>query len=417
VWSIVGTNEPPRISIDQPSRNEDASGSFVFTVRLDRSVPFLVRVDHGTEDGTATLANDDYVAASGTLTFAAGQTAKTLEISVIPDRVDESTETFLVRLTNPQGGILEGSGIGVGTILDDDPPPEFRVSDVSAHVSDGLLVFRVTTGGAALQPLSVSYQTVDGTATATSDYEARSGVLTFPPKTTETTVAVPILNDEVCDQPESFLLRLSDPVGAPVADDTGVATILCSLTPTTLPLFQAEALGEGIELRWQLGDSRSSERVELQRAPRASGPWSPVDAAWRTAGSITIAVDRTVEPGHAYWYRLVEPATIGEPVVLGQLAVTAGAAPEFALSRIRPNPSPGATIVEFSLAREANVRLSVVDLQGREVAILARGVRPRGTHVATWNGDGDRGLAPTGLYFVRYRVDGRTITERLVLTR
>jgi hypothetical protein len=142
-----------------------------------------------------------------------------------------------------------------------------------------------------------------------------------------------------------------------------------------------------------------------------------VDAAIGNREGVSFAVDRAVEPGRRYWYRLVRDGG-GGPLVFGEVAATAGSlAPEFALKRISPNPSRGLTRVEFTLAREAEVRLSVVDLQGREVAVLAQGVHRPGSHVATWSGEGNRGPSPTGLYFVRYRVAGQTVTERLALTR
>jgi streptogramin lyase len=86
---------------------------------------------------------------------------------------------------------------------------------------------------------------------------------------------------------------------------------------------------------------------------------------------------------------------------------------EFALARPWPNPATGPIQLRFALPRESQVRLSVFDLQGREVAVLEDGVRPAGNHEAQWNA-----ARPTaGIYFVRLATAGRSWTQRFVVTR
>jgi FlgD Ig-like domain len=90
---------------------------------------------------------------------------------------------------------------------------------------------------------------------------------------------------------------------------------------------------------------------------------------------------------------------------------------EFALDRVWPNPARGSVRVALSFPRDEAARLSVMDLQGREVATLAAGVVPAGRHEWVWNGRCPGGPAPTGIYFVRLAVAGQTWTRRLALTR
>jgi hypothetical protein len=61
------------------------------------------------------------------------------------------------------------------------------------------------------------------------------------------------------------------------------------------------------------------------------------------------------------------------------------------------------------------VRLSVVDVQGREVAVLVDGVQRPGVYQATWSGRTERGAAPVGLYFVRYQTPNGNLMRRVVL--
>ena len=89
---------------------------------------------------------------------------------------------------------------------------------------------------------------------------------------------------------------------------------------------------------------------------------------------------------------------------------------DYALGRVSPNPTRGVATIEFTVAREAPVRLGIVDLQGRQVALLADGVRPAGRYQVAWNGKTERGVAPGGVYFVVYQAPGKKLARRLVLT-
>ena len=89
---------------------------------------------------------------------------------------------------------------------------------------------------------------------------------------------------------------------------------------------------------------------------------------------------------------------------------------EFALAPLAPNPSRGPVGTEFALPRESHVRLSVIDLQGREVAVLADGTYPAGRHEASWNTNAGRPI-PAGVYFVRLVVGGKAWMRRLVRVR
>ena len=133
---------------------------------------------------------------------------------------------------------------------------------------------------------------------------------------------------------------------------------------------------------------------------------------------ISVATDLSAAAGQTYWYRLVVSMTAGGKRTFGPVAGTAGVAvTEFALARVAPNPSFGMTTIDYTVARASNVRLSVVDLQGREVALLASGNLAPGRYHAAWNGRTERGAAPAGLYFIRYQTAGKNLMHKLVLNR
>ena len=93
----------------------------VFTVTLNAPFPSAVSVDFATTNGTA-LAGNDYLASSGTITFAPGQTTRTFRVNTLDDVAYEGNETFFPNLFNPIGGVISDVQ-GVGTINDNELPP------------------------------------------------------------------------------------------------------------------------------------------------------------------------------------------------------------------------------------------------------------------------------------------------------
>ncbi|MCK4304467.1 MAG: T9SS type A sorting domain-containing protein [Candidatus Eisenbacteria sp.] len=88
------------------------------------------------------------------------------------------------------------------------------------------------------------------------------------------------------------------------------------------------------------------------------------------------------------------------------------------LERVRPNPfSPGGAL-HYTLSHAGQVRLTIFDAQGRQVAVLANGEQEAGHHAAAWNSRDDAGmLLRSGLYFARLKVGQEVQTRKLVLTR
>ena len=104
------------------ARVEEAAGAAVaFAVTLSRAATEPVTVDYATGDGSA-KAGEDYVATGGTLTFAAGETSKTVSVAVLDDAHDEGEETFVLALSNPSGVRLEDAE-ATGTIENADALP------------------------------------------------------------------------------------------------------------------------------------------------------------------------------------------------------------------------------------------------------------------------------------------------------
>jgi hypothetical protein len=115
------------------SEGNSGTSTATFTVTLNPPSLGTVTVDYATANGTA-VAPDDYTATSGTLTFAPGETSKTVSVSVNGDTTDEPDERFTLNLSNATGGATIGRGVGAGTITNDEPPPP-GVTRVNDHTT------------------------------------------------------------------------------------------------------------------------------------------------------------------------------------------------------------------------------------------------------------------------------------------
>ena len=166
-FTRTATFEAPRtLSIDDVALDEGASGSrtATFTVTLSAASSQTVTVAYATANGTAS-AGSDYTAASGTLSFAPGETAKTVSIAVAGDSVIEPSETFTVGLSGVTNAMI-ARATGTGTIRNDDFPA-LSINDVSlAEGNSGTTnaVLTATLSAAAPFAVTVDYATANGTA-------------------------------------------------------------------------------------------------------------------------------------------------------------------------------------------------------------------------------------------------------------
>jgi hypothetical protein len=219
-------------------------GSSPFTVTVTRTggSDGEVSVDYATSDGAATggaacTAGVDYIDTSGTLTFGDGVTSQTFDVVVCDDMTNEPDETINYTLTNPTGGATLGTpDSAVQTIVDNDKAPllgsltidDVRVTEGDAGMFNAQFTVTLTAPDAVVGPVPVAevdYSTADGTATAGSDYVMTGGSLTFSSPGTMT-INVPVSGDTLKEANETFLVNLSNPLNATIADGQGVGIIV-----------------------------------------------------------------------------------------------------------------------------------------------------------------------------------------------
>jgi hypothetical protein len=270
----VGINS---FQIDNVTATEGNAGTkdFVFTVTRSNPSANQAFVQFSTADGTATLGNNDYQATNGTLTFNIGETQKTITVRVNGDLANEPDETFTVGLSGAVGATI-GTGIGTGTILNDDAPPTFSISDDS-KIEGTNLQFTVSLSTPQPFTTTVVFTSSDGTATVSgNDYQPTNGTLTFAPNQTSQTVTVVVNSDGIVEPDETLNVTLSNPTSATLLDPVGVGTILNDDSPPTLSI--SDAMGaEGASLVFTVTLSAASN--QLITVPFSTAPFLGPDAA------------------------------------------------------------------------------------------------------------------------------------------
>lgn len=201
------------------SQAEGNSGTATITITVNRTgdTSGTNAVNFATSDGTATTADSDYVANSGTLTFTAGVTSQTFTVTINGDTKFENNETFNVALSSPTGGaIVYSPSSAVVTITNEDTQPSVAVAaaTTTAYAYDNQVVIPVSLSGASAFVPKVTYNTANGTALAGTDYTAATNqVLTFKSGQTTLYITVPITNNASING-KTFTVTLSGPTNA-----------------------------------------------------------------------------------------------------------------------------------------------------------------------------------------------------------
>lgn len=229
----------PCITINDVSITEGNSGttSLVFTATLTNAASGAFTVNYATANNSATTANSDYVATSGTLNFAGtnGET-KTISVTVNGDATTEADETFFVNLTNASNvNVRIFDAQGIGTIQNDDGGAALSISASNAPKLEGnsgttTFFFTVNRGGDASGTSSATY-TVSGSGgnpANTADFGGSlpTGTVAFNPLETSKQIQINVSGDLTDEENEGFTVTLSSPVSATIITASATGSIL-----------------------------------------------------------------------------------------------------------------------------------------------------------------------------------------------
>ncbi len=250
----VASGQPAFLTSDITVGESDTFGDVV--VRLSAPSANKVTVGYTTADSTAFGGGGrDYLGQTGTLNFNPGETAKVVRIELNNDSSVEPTERFKLQLTGPAGATLAGPGFAWVNIVDDDTVsenPRVHLGDVTVDEQAGIANVAVwlgdTNGTRSASTVSVDFVTSDVSATAGSDYQARSGTLTFLPGESARTITVPIFADTIGEGAEIFRLTLSNVINGELVATQSTVTIAASTgvaQPTYALVATAASFNEG----------------------------------------------------------------------------------------------------------------------------------------------------------------------------
>jgi hypothetical protein len=245
ISTIVDDDPPPSVSVADASVPEGTGGPSTILhipVTLSAASGRQVTVLYAVAAGTAT-PNQDFTPVSGTLTFAPGETSKTIDVSIVPDDVDEPNKTVIATIGVPTNATI-GTSTATGTIVDDDHPT-IVIDTVSRAEGNGGLTafdFPVRLSNSSERTITVDWTTADlqpplpggaQPAVAGTDYDAASGTVTFAPGSVSQTVTVQVHGNTTIEPTKRFAVVLSNPTIATIdpAHQSAFGNILDDDTP------------------------------------------------------------------------------------------------------------------------------------------------------------------------------------------
>ncbi len=211
---------------------EDAIANYTLNVNYASEVDLVVTVTITHID----TDNLDVVATTQNVTILAGQTTANFTIDTLDDSVYEGDEDYKVSITSHTGGDYESLVYGVDNVVtsitDNEAPPELSIADIVV-AEDGdsgnfLATFTVTLSGETKSAVYFTYNTSDGSAIDGKDYTAVLGASATILGTTgnlTTTITIPLNDDYIADDAETFTLTLSNPSANAVISATSASAI------------------------------------------------------------------------------------------------------------------------------------------------------------------------------------------------
>ena len=231
-YTILDT-DTTSLSVSDIEVGENIFGGQIFvTVTLDNEVSEGVQVSYSFTDGTATGGGIDYISSPGTLTFS-GNTGEglTIPVQIVNDGLAEISEDFSIELQVVSNSRVTLSQATVTVTILNDDPNRISIADLTqSEGNSGNTAFNFTVsledGTQALQDISFNYSTTAGTADYQSDYqEIIQGSGFIASGESSTTIPVLVVGDGDLEPNETFIITLSNPIGAQITDGSAIGTI------------------------------------------------------------------------------------------------------------------------------------------------------------------------------------------------
>ncbi|MEA2048533.1 MAG: Calx-beta domain-containing protein [Campylobacterota bacterium] len=219
----------PTLSIVEIDSVEEDDVVLSVRVTLSTASASDVTFSYVSVDGTADSGND-YTAIGGTATISAGDTFFDIPVPILEDLINEGDETFDIFISNPSNATI-GDPQGIITIQDDDVGKTLSINDAAIAESDidKNVTIKVLLSSASSGDLSVTYHTVEGSATADVDYtHVASDTITIPAGSNEYNLTLIIRGDDSSESIENFFVIIDSVTGSDrptLADNNSTVTI------------------------------------------------------------------------------------------------------------------------------------------------------------------------------------------------
>ena len=396
--------EASSLSVADAEAAEEEDGTLEFVVTLAPAASDTVTVDYATSDGTAT-AGEDYTATSGTLTFQAGDTTKTISVPITDDAEDDGGETFTLTLGNASGAAL-GDAEATGTILDDDnaPPLTASFSDMPASHTGEEFTFGLTFS----EEVEVGYVTLRDTAFVVTGGEVSQAqrqqqgsnqawnITVDPDGQGAVTITLPETTD--CDAVDAICTGDERPLSHSLSSVVAGPVIIPTVSVSDASAAEGDAVAFTVSL-----SAASSRQVTVEYATSDGTATSGADFA-AASGTLTFAANETsktvevattddsvAEESETFTLTLSSPAnaTLGDATATGTINDNDDALPTLTASFSDMPASHTGGEFTFGLAFSEEVEVGYVTLRDTAFTVTGGEVREaqrqqRGSNLA-WN--------------------------------
>ena len=373
---ILDDDVPANVNLESATQEvSEGEGVRSFRVTLDGApASGTVLVTFSVIQGSALPGQDYSVQTVGPLRFPPGTRDQLIDIEIVDDEIQEPNETFTIALTNVENADL-GLSTSTVTIIDDDEA-SLSINDVRAKESSGEAVFTVSLSNTSTTEITVNYSTEDGTALAALDYTPVEGTLTFSANDANLTrtIRVPLVDNNVDEPDETFLVRLSGVVGAVIADNEGIGTIEDDEPPISVSIYDGRAREDAGSLEMAARLNRpslqnvvtvrfsSSDRTATSSSDYTATTGLLIFERGSTEGKVLVEVidDQLVEGDETFEVTLSIPrnAVIDQGLATGTIVENEGT-PQLLIPDISVLESAGVAVFAMTLSTPSAVPVIV----------------------------------------------------------